>query len=78
MIKAKPFKISQKFRVSVLHETSFFATKKQIRDGVGEHTKFNEAVRNILEQYESCKITNPQVTGFLGYYEGFTVQLDPR
>lgn len=80
MIKAKPFKLTQKFRVSVsnTHGVSFFATKKQILAGVGESSNFNDALRHILEKYEACNITDPKVTGFLGDSLGFIIQLDQR
>lgn len=77
MTKAKPFNLTQKFRV-VVDEVCFYATKKQILAGIGELSKFNEALQLILLHYESVKITDPKVTGFLGTSLGFRIQLDPR
>lgn len=72
----KKFSINQKFRISV-GELSFFATKKQILAGVGEHTAFNEAVQHVLEEYEVANNRRGEVMEWI-YRDcrGYPIQLD--
>jgi len=65
-------KQSQKIRVVASQGTvSFYATGKQIREGVGSSQSFNTAVKDALEYMET-----KQVLGIVGNFNGRSIQLD--
>lgn len=74
----KRFKQSQKFRV-VSGNTSFYATAKEIRSGVGDFTKFNAAVRQCMESLESLRSGGGVMSatiGQAGTWQDINIQLD--
>ncbi len=73
----KRFKPTQKFRV-VSENVSFYATAREIRNGVGDFTRFNSAVLaclDLLEWQRSCDPALACSTGLAGTWEGLAVQL---
>ena len=75
----KRFKQSQKFRVCI-GAVSFYATAKQIRNGVGDFGTCNAATQKALDALEftrSGKGTTEQcAVGLAGTWEGLQVQLN--
>ncbi len=78
----KRFKQSQKFRV-IVGPACFYATAKQIRNGVGDFMTCNAATQKALETLEfqrSGGYQNAGVlafsTGLAGTWEGLAVQLN--
>jgi hypothetical protein len=74
----KRFKQSQKFRV-IVGQASFYATAKQIRNGVGDFTNCNAATQkalDALEGYRSGDGVEMCSTGLGGTWEGLQVQLN--
>ena len=74
----KRFKQTQKFRV-IVGQACFYATAKQIRNGVGDFTNCNAATQKALDALEfqrsgvdilACS------TGLAGTWEGLQVQLN--
>lgn len=74
----KRFKQSQKFRV-VAGYACFYATAKDIRNGLGMFSKFNAATQKCLDALEFQRsgddVTSCAV-GLAGTWEGIPVQLD--
>lgn len=76
------FEQNQKFRV-IISEVSFYATATEIRRGVGDTAKPNEAIRKCLNALEFQRsgyavsgCIDQCATGLNGIWEGFNVQLD--
>lgn len=73
----KRFKQSQKFRV-IVGSACFYATAKQIRNGVGDFTKCNAATQKALDTLEFQRSGTDVLacsTGLAGTWEGLQVQL---
>lgn len=72
------FDVNQKFRVIASGAISFYATAGDIRKGVGDTSKFNEALRKCLAALELQRFSDniPSCVGLTGHWEGFNVQLD--
>ena len=78
MLVIKRFKQTQKFRV-IVGPASFYATAKQIRNGVGDFTNCNAATQkalDALEGYRSGDGVEMCSTGLGGTWEGLQVQLN--
>ena len=74
----KRFKQSQKFRI-INGNACFYATAKQIRNGVGQFVQFNAATQkalDALEFYRSGDGIESTCTGHAGTWEGLQIQLD--
>ena len=78
----KRFKQTQKVRV-IVSQACFYATAKQIRNGVGDFINCNAAVQKALDTLEfqrSGGYKNAGVlefsTGLAGTWEGLSVQLN--
>lgn len=72
------FAKSTKFRV-IVNQISFYATKSQIIDGVGDFVNVNGALRTSLASFEGQKAGNPRLTGIgISNVCGYSVQLDLR
>ena len=74
----KRFKQTQKFRV-IVGQACFYATAKQIRNGVGDFTKCNAATQkalDALEGYRSGDGIEMCSTGLGGTWEDLAVQLN--
>ena len=74
----KRFKQTQKFRI-VSGYTSFYATAKQIRNGVGDLSAFNAATQKCLDALEFQRGGTDVLacsTGLAGNWNGIVVQLD--
>lgn len=78
MSKSFSFKSNTKFRV-VSGNVSFYATAKQIRNGVGGFMSFNLAAMEALQAFENYR-TGDGVescsTGLAGTWHGVQIQLD--
>ena len=78
-MSVKRFKQSQRFRVCI-GSVSFYATAKQIRNGVGDFSTCNAATQKALDALEftrSGKGTADQcAVGLAGTWEGLQVQLN--
>ena len=78
MSKSFAFKSNTKFRV-VSGNVSFYATAKQIRDGVGGFITFNLATMEALQAFENYRAgdgVESCSTGLSGTWHGVQVQLD--
>ena len=79
MLVIKRFKQTQKFRV-IVGQACFYATSKQIRNGVGDFMKCNAATQKALDALEGIRSgigTADQCTsGLSGTWEGLPVQLN--
>jgi hypothetical protein len=74
----KRFRTSQKFRV-IVGDACFYATAKQIRNGVGDFVNCNAATQKALtalEAYRSGDGVEMCSTGLGGTWEGLQVQLN--
>jgi hypothetical protein len=74
----KRFKQSQKFRICI-GAVSFYATAKQIRNGVGDFGVCNAATQKALDSLEytrSCGGVLSSTVGQSGTWEGMQVQLN--
>jgi hypothetical protein len=75
----KRFKQGQKFRV-VSGNTSFYATAKQIRNGIGDLSAFNAATQKCLDALEFTRsgkgVAEQCAAGLAGNWNGIVVQLD--
>jgi len=77
-MEIKRFKQSQKFRI-VSGYASFYATAKQIRNGVGDMSAFNAATQKCLDALEFQRSGTDILahsTGLAGNWNGIVVQLD--
>jgi len=74
----KRFKQTQRFRV-IVGEACFYATAREIRNGVGDFSKCNAAVQKALDALEytrSCGGVLSSTVGQSGTWEGISVQLN--
>ena len=74
----KRFKQTQRFRV-IVGEACFYATAREIRNGVGDFSKCNAAVQKALgalEYTRSCGGVLSGTVGQSGTWEGISVQLN--
>ena len=74
----KRFPQSKKFRV-IVGEACFYATAKQIRNGVGDFTKCNDALQKALDTLEFQRMSDKRgmkSMGLAGTWEGIQVQLN--
>lgn len=74
----KRFKQSQKFRV-IVGPACFYATAKQIRNGIGDFTVCNAAVQKALDSLEFTRSSDDLMScavGQAGTWEGLQVQLN--
>lgn len=69
------FPANTKFRV-VYGPISFYATKSQIRKGIGDNGQFNKACMDALDSME--KMGNIFVVGIAGCWNDFSIQLDAQ
>ena len=75
----KRFKQTQKFRV-IVGQACFYATAKQIRNGVGDFMQCNAATQKALDSLEytrsSLGTADQCSVGLVGTWEGLQVQLN--
>lgn len=74
----KRFKQSQRFRV-IVGEACFYATAKQIRNGIGDFVKCNAATQKALDALEGTRSNDDCMacaTGLGGIWEGLQVQIN--
>jgi hypothetical protein len=77
----KRFKQSQKFRI-INGNACFYATAKQIRNGVGQFITFNAATQKALDALEFSRSGRggqyaiDMSVGIAGTWEGLQIQLD--
>jgi hypothetical protein len=75
----KRFKQTQKFRV-IVGQACFYATVKQIRNGVGDFAKCNAATQKALESLEFTRsgegLADQCASGLAGTWEGLQIQLN--
>lgn len=72
------FKQTQKFRI-ISGNVSFYATAKQIRNGIGDFTTFNAATQKALDAFEFYRSgtgIERTCTGMAGTWEGMQIQID--
>ena len=77
-MQVKRFKQAQRFRV-IVGAACFYATAKQIRNGVGDFVNCNAATQkalDALEAYRSGDGVEMCSTGLGGTWEGLQVQLN--
>lgn len=74
----KRFKTSQRFRV-IVGDACFYATVKQIRNGVGDFTQCNAATQKALDALEYTRsgggAAESAACGIAGNWEGMNIQL---
>lgn len=71
----KEFKANQKFRV--IHGAAcFYATTKQIENGVGQFSRFNEALQEALYALTKTQKDPLPATGLAGTWNSIAVQID--
>jgi hypothetical protein len=74
----KRFKQTQRFRV-IVESACFYATAKQIRNGLGDFTKCNAATQKALDALEYQRSGDDLMScavGLAGTWEGLQVQLN--
>jgi hypothetical protein len=75
----KRFKQSQKFRL-VIGSVSFYATAKEIRNGVGDLARCNAAVQKSLDALEYIRsgtgAADRATVGLSGTWESMAVQIN--
>jgi hypothetical protein len=75
----KRFKAAQKFRV-IVGPACFYATAKQIRNGIGDFVNCNHAVQKALGALEFTQsgagVADQCASGLAGTWEGLQVQLN--
>lgn len=75
----KRFKQTQNFRV-IIDNASFYATARQIRNGIGSLGPCNAATQKALDALEFTRsgtgIADQCACGIAGTWEGLNVQLD--
>jgi hypothetical protein len=78
-MSVKRFKQTQRFRV-IVGAACFYATAKQIRNGVGDFMKCNAATQKALDALEFTRsgkgLADQCAVGLAGTWEGLQVQLD--
>jgi len=82
-MQIKRFKQTQKFRIIVgdtVYAACFYATARQIRNGVGDFVKCNAATQKALDALEFQRsgtgVADQCSVGLAGIWEGVPVQLD--
>jgi hypothetical protein len=70
----KRFKQTQRFRL-IVGPACFYATAKQIRNGVGDFVNCNAATQKALDALEFSRAGGPAV-GLSGTWEGISVQIN--
>lgn len=75
----KRFKQTQRFRICI-GSVSFYATAKEIRNGVGDFTVCNAATQKALDSLEFTRsgegVADRCAVGLAGTWEGLQVQLN--
>jgi hypothetical protein len=75
----KRFKQTQKFRI-IVGNACFYATAKQIRNGVGDFMQCNAATQKALESLEFTRsgegLADQCASGLAGTWEGLQIQLN--
>jgi len=75
----KRFKQTQKFRI-INGNACFYATAKQIRNGVGQFITFNAATQKALDALEFTRsgsgAADQCAVGLAGTWEGLQIQID--
>jgi hypothetical protein len=75
----KRFKQSQRFRICMVN-ASFYATAKQIRNGVGDFSTCNAATQKALDALEFTRsgsgVADQCAVGIAGTWEGLQVQIN--
>lgn len=71
-MKRIKFTGSQRFRV-IVDKVSFYTTAKSIRDGVGDMTILNGAVRQAIEELELHRADGS--VGLAGTWNRYAIQL---
>ncbi len=78
-MKVYRFKQSVRFRV-IVGTACFYATAKQIRNGVGDFTQCNAATQKALDALEFTRsgegVADQCAVGLAGTWEGLQVQLN--
>jgi hypothetical protein len=78
-MKMYRFKQAQRFRV-IVGAACFYATAKQIRNGVGDFMTCNAATQKALDSLEFQRsgsgIADQCATGLAGTWEGLNIQLN--
>jgi hypothetical protein len=77
-MKIKRFKQSQRFRV-IVGPACFYATAKQIRNGLGDFTQCNAATQKALDSLEFTRSSDDLMSyavGQAGTWEGLAVQIN--
>jgi hypothetical protein len=77
-MKIQRFEQAQRFRV-IVGAACFYATAKQIRNGVGDFAKCNAATQKALDALEFQRSGTDVLacsTGLAGTWEGVAVQLN--
>lgn len=73
------FKQTQRFRV-IVGQACFYATAKQIRNGIGDFSNCNAATQKALDALEFIRsgsgVADQCTTGLAGTWEGLQVQLN--
>jgi len=75
----KRYKQSQQFRI-IVGEACFYATAKQIRNGIGDFSRCNAATQKALDALEYSRSGNgaaeKAACGISGMWENLMIQLD--
>ena len=75
----KRFKQTQRFRV-IVGQACFYATAKEIRNGIGDFTKCNAATQKALDSLEFTRsgdgLADQCAAGLAGTWEGLQIQLN--
>jgi hypothetical protein len=78
-MKLYRFKQSVRFRI-IVGDACFYATAKQIRNGIGDFTKCNAATQKALDALEFTRsgegVADQCACGLAGTWEGLQVQLN--
>ena len=76
----KRFKATQKFRICVGTTVSFYATARQIRNGVGDFYTCNAATQKALDALEYTRsgtgAADQCAVGLGGTWEGLQIQIN--
>ncbi len=77
-MQVKRFKQTQKFRV-IVGNACFYATARQIRNGVGDFGQCNAATQKALDALEYTRsgggAAEAAASGIAGTWEGMNIQL---
>lgn len=72
------FKPTQKFRI-IVNDACFYGNARQIRDGIGDFTRCNDAILqalNSLEKMRTCDDIYSAARGLAGTWNGLNIQLN--